>query len=131
GFPKPEVDISTKPSDEGLIVIYKVNTGAGIIISKLNIKTDIAAFSDDLKSSYDQMIGENWNIGLARQISEQIETSYFARGFWSIDVDSKLVEGDKENVIEVKANFGPQYLFTFRGLTAFSRVELVNRIRDV
>lgn len=131
GFPKPAVDVTTTNSPDGLIVTYKIDTGPGIIISGLKVITDIPAYEGELKAAFDSMVGVNWNVGLSRQISEQIETTYFTRGFWSIDVDSQLIEAQEDNKIEVKANFGPQYLFTFRGVTAFSRLELLNRIRDV
>lgn len=131
GYPRPAVEISTKDTEAGLTVVFKIDTGPGIIISSLAIKTDVPSFEDDIKVAFAPMLGANWNVGLSRQISEQLETSFFTRGFWSIDVDSKLIDSDQENKIEVTANFGPQYLFTFKGVSAFSRVELIDRIRDV
>ena len=129
GYRKAIVNVSTQQTDSGLDLTFKIDAGKGIRVSQIKIITDYDSSRTDILNEFETILDSTWNSNQTRQTVENMEKSYFERGFWSNDINAELIESSTANTLEVRANLGRQYLFQFKDNESVSRSELINNIK--
>ncbi len=130
GFRSARTDVTTRPVEAGLVLNFNITAGNGIKVSTIKIITDSDSSRPEILNSFEELKDSTWNVNQARKIVENLERSYFDRGFWSNDIDAELIESDRGNQLEVRASLGRQYLFQVRGNDSIDRSELINNIKQ-
>lgn len=130
GYPHSTVELTTVNSSEGIVATFKIVAGKGITVSEIAIESDLKAVEHEILSEFSIFTKSTWNASEAKRISELLGQRFFERGFWAADITAQLESLATKNILIIKAKLGTQFLFTFRGLSAFSRGEVLRKIKD-
>tara|TARA_R110000868_G_scaffold55424_8_gene172380 strand:+ start:46166 stop:49048 length:2883 start_codon:yes stop_codon:yes gene_type:complete len=130
GFPDSKVNFSTSSAEDGVIMEISVDPGKGIYISSMLLDCDVKAFEAEILTEFSSLMSTTWNSGDAKKTAERLEQIFFAKGFWAADIEAALTQVNGGNILSISAKLGKQYLFSFSGMKAFGRGEILNKIRE-
>lgn len=131
GFYNSTIALKLNESGEYVGIVFDIKLGSYSKVQKIKVSSGIQWLNDFIFQRLKDGKNKIWDRTAFQLKLERIQNEIFGLGFYEMKMSIKNVEFDKNNNVEVLVDVlpGKRYAFSFRGLSLFSKQELITELK--